>query len=89
MQLEPLGPRHADELAAVAGAIRVAIKTDLRNVRSQRAIDRLGATREGIWRNHRVLSIGQYRYSVIDSEWPTVAGSLRARSNRTAELASN
>ncbi len=33
-------------------------------------------TREGVWRNHRVLSTGNYRhsvyYSVIDSEWPTI-----------------
>lgn len=66
-----------------AGAIRVAIKTDLRNVRSQRAIDHLGATREGVWRNHRILSTGEYRhsvyYSVIESEWPRVRDHLRAR----------
>jgi RimJ/RimL family protein N-acetyltransferase len=55
---------------------RVAIKTDARNVRSRRAIERLGATYEGTWRNHRLLSTGRYRasayYSVIDSEWPTI-----------------
>lgn len=66
-----------------AGAIRVAIKTDLRNVRSQRAIDHLGASREGVWRNHRILSTGEYRhsvyYSVIASEWPRVRDQLRAR----------
>ncbi|WP_436526198.1 GNAT family N-acetyltransferase [Actinoplanes sp. HUAS TT8] len=65
--------RHAFESQ---NAGRVAIKTDLRNVRSQKAIERLGATREGVWRNHRILSDGSYRhtvyYSVIDSEWPTV-----------------
>src|SRR5215469_16255936 len=61
--------RHAFE---EQDAIRVAIKTDLRNVRSQRAIEALGASREGVWRNHRVLSTGKYRdtvyYSVIESE---------------------
>lgn len=66
-----------------AGAIRVAIKTDLRNFRSQRAIDHLGATREGVWRNHRILSTGEYRhsvyYSVIDVEWPHVRDHLCAR----------
>jgi RimJ/RimL family protein N-acetyltransferase len=55
---------------------RVAIKTDLRNKRSQKAIEKLGATREGVWRNHRILSDGSYRdtvyYSVIDSEWPSI-----------------
>ncbi len=71
--------RHAFE-AQNAG--RVAIKTDLRNIRSQRAIERLGATREGVWRNHRILSDGSYRhsvyYSIIDSEWPTVRDFLVA-----------
>ena len=66
-----------------SGAIRVAIKTDQRNLRSQRAIDNLGATREGVWRNHRILSTGEYRhsvyYSVIASEWPTVRDHLRTR----------
>ena len=66
-----------------AGAIRVAIKTDRRNERSQRAIEALGATREGVWRNHRVLSTGAYRdtvyYSIIDSEWPPVRERLQAR----------
>ncbi|TDC38298.1 N-acetyltransferase [Micromonospora sp. 15K316] len=61
---------------------RVAIKTDLRNERSQRAIAKLGAVREGVWRNHRLLSTGRYRdsvfYSVIDSEWPQVRDRLSA-----------
>lgn len=60
---------------------RVALKTDLRNERSQRAIARLGAVREGVLRNHRLLSTGQYRhtvyFSVIDSEWPQVRERLR------------
>ncbi len=64
-------------------AIRVAIKTDQQNVRSQHAIDALGATREGVWRNHRILSNGLFRhtvyYSVIAEEWPAVRTALRAR----------
>jgi N-acetyltransferase len=72
--------RHAFE---TLGAIRVAIKTDLRNIRSQRAIERIGAHREGVWRNHRILSTGQYRdtiyYSVIESEWPTVKSLIETR----------
>jgi RimJ/RimL family protein N-acetyltransferase len=55
---------------------RVAIKTDARNIRSRKAIESLGATYEGTWRNHRLLSTGKYRdsayYSVIDSEWPSI-----------------
>lgn len=62
-------------------AIRVAIKTDARNMRSRRAIEKLGAVCEGTWRNHRILSTGVYRdsayFSVIDSEWPAVKGRLR------------
>jgi len=63
------------------GAIRVAIKADVRNHRSIRSMDRVGATREGVWRNHRILSDGYHRdsvfYSVIDTEWPSVAERLR------------
>ncbi len=58
------------------GCIRVQLKTDLRNVRSQKAIERIGAKREGILRNHMILPSGQFRdsvfYSILDSEWPEV-----------------
>ena len=77
--------RHAFE---DQDAIRVAMKADLRNIRSQRAIEALGAVREGVWRNHRVLSTGRYRdtvyYSVIDSEWLTVKGLTEERLKRKA-----
>lgn len=56
--------------------IRVQIKTDLRNERSQAAIARLGALKEGILRQHRVLHDGYIRdtvyFSIIDTEWPGV-----------------
>lgn len=68
------------------GAIRVAMKADVRNARSRRAIESLGGVLEGIWRNHRILSTGRYRdsayYSVIDSEWPTVKAGIEARLER-------
>jgi N-acetyltransferase len=55
------------------GTIRVQLKTDSRNLRSQRAIERIGAVKEGVIRNHRILSDGYRRhsvyYSVIDNEW--------------------
>ena len=58
------------------GCIRVQLKTDLRNVRSQNAIERIGAKREGILRNHMILPSGQFRdsvfYSILDSEWPEI-----------------
>ncbi len=47
------------------GAIRVWLQTDSLNERSQRAIERLGATREGVLRNERILSDGRIRHSVI------------------------
>ncbi|WP_407673314.1 GNAT family N-acetyltransferase [Paenibacillus silvisoli] len=65
--------RHCFE---TLGTIRVQLKTDLRNVRSQRAIERLGATKEGVLRNHKILPNGIVRdsvyYSVLDREWPAV-----------------
>ena len=61
--------------------IRVQIKTDLRNVRSQRAIERIGAKREGVLRNHMILPDGRFRdsvfYSILDREWPQVKRNLQ------------
>lgn len=68
---------HAFE---VLKAIRVQIKTDLLNVRSQAAIERIGAVKEGVLRNHMVAPGGRIRhsvyYSIIDSEWATVKTNL-------------
>ncbi|MCI2256387.1 GNAT family N-acetyltransferase [Domibacillus sp. PGB-M46] len=56
------------------GIIRIQLKTDHRNIRSQKAIERLGAGKEGILRNHMIRGDGSYRHSVfssiIASEWP-------------------
>jgi len=54
--------RHAFE---VLGANRVWLQTDKRNERSQTAIARLGATKEGELRNERVLADGHLRTSVV------------------------
>jgi RimJ/RimL family protein N-acetyltransferase len=63
--------------------IRVQLKTDSRNIRSQAAIERLGAVKEGTLRNHMVLPDGTIRhsvyYSILDSEWPKVKSFLEAR----------
>src|SRR5688572_21074842 len=63
------------------GCIRVQLKTDLRNERSQRAIERIGAVREGVLRNHMILPDGYYRhsvyYSILDTEWPDVKKRLK------------
>ncbi|HEY3474714.1 MAG TPA: GNAT family protein [Anaerolineales bacterium] len=65
--------RHAFE---ILGCIRVQLKTDSRNKRSQKAIERIGAVREGVLRNHMILPDGYYRhsvfYSILDTEWPGV-----------------
>lgn len=64
----------------VLGTIRVQLKTDLRNERSQRAIERIGAVKEGVLRNHMILPDGTIRhsvfYSILDSEWPGVKARL-------------
>lgn len=58
------------------GCIRVQLKTDLRNLNSQRAIARIGGIKEGILRNHMVLPNGYIRdtvfFSILDREWPEV-----------------
>jgi RimJ/RimL family protein N-acetyltransferase len=71
--------RHAFESL---GCVRVQLKTDVRNERSQRAIERLGAVREGVLRKHMILPDGYLRssviYSVVDDEWPAVKAHLEA-----------
>jgi N-acetyltransferase len=58
------------------GCIRVQFKADARNQRSLRAIERLGATHEGILRNQYILPDGVFRdsvyYSILDKEWPEI-----------------
>jgi RimJ/RimL family protein N-acetyltransferase len=59
---------------------RVEFKTDSRNERSRAALLGIGATFEGIFRNHMVMPDGPMRhsayYSVIDDEWPDVRARL-------------
>jgi RimJ/RimL family protein N-acetyltransferase len=63
--------------------IRVTLKTDARNVRSRSAIQRIGATFEGIRRAHVPANDGSIRdtayYSIVDEEWPTVRKKLQDR----------
>src|SRR5512143_3140411 len=62
------------------GCIRVQLKTDLLNERSQKAIERIGAKKEGVLRNHMILPDGRIRhsvfYSILDTEWPEVKNLL-------------
>ena len=71
--------RHCVE---TLGCVRVALKTDGRNVRSQEAIARLGAVREGTLRKH--MNVRGYQrdtvyFSILDTEWPEVRARLGAR----------
>lgn len=67
------------------GCVRVALKTDLRNERSQRAIERLGAVREGVLRRVVVMHDGYQRssvyYSILDDEWNAVKTRLQEKLN--------
>jgi RimJ/RimL family protein N-acetyltransferase len=72
--------RHAFE---DLGAVRVELRTDLRNLQSQAAIERLGAVREGVLRKYRRLPDGFIRdtvvYSILDTEWAAVKAGLQAK----------
>jgi RimJ/RimL family protein N-acetyltransferase len=72
--------KHAFE---VLGCVRVWLKTDRRNLRSQRAIERIGAVKEGVLRNHMILPDGYIRdsvmYSILPQEWPQVKLKLETR----------
>ena len=67
--------------------MRVAVATDHRNERSRVAIERLGATFEGILRNHRPSLVsgedGRPRdtalFSITDDDWPVVKSGLLTR----------
>jgi len=65
------------------GAVRVEWHTDNHNERSQRAIERLGATLDGVLRKHRQRPDGTWRdsvtYSMIDTEWPAARDRLRGK----------
>jgi N-acetyltransferase len=65
------------------GAERVVWHTDVRNLRSQAAIARLGAQHEGVLRHHRIRGDGSWRDTVqlamLAEEWPDARDRLRGR----------
>src|SRR3546814_20929754 len=75
------------------GLNRIELKTDASNTRSQAAITRLVATREGVFRRHMVLQDGHIRdtvsYSIIREAWPprkeTIQATLDRRSAERGE----
>lgn len=77
--------RHAFE---TWGCLRVEFKTDVLNTKSRAALERLGATQEGIFRNHAICQDGRVRdsvfYSITDEDWTTVKPALEAKMGYTA-----
>lgn len=65
------------------GYSRVKIQTDLLNTRSQAAISKLGATREGVLRRDMKREDGSFRdtvvFSILQQEWPRVKAGLMVR----------
>jgi RimJ/RimL family protein N-acetyltransferase len=72
--------KHAFE---TLGCIRVQFKTDARNQRSQKSLERIGAVREGTLRRQMITADGHVRdsiyYSIIESEWPSVKANLEEK----------
>lgn len=78
----------------VFGVWRVTIATDARNTRSRTAIERIGATFEGVLRNHRLRQGGHLApgsppaprdtavYSIVRDEWPAVRAGLLTKLGR-------
>ncbi len=65
------------------GAVRVQFKVDTRNQRSQAAVAKLGAVREGVLRRDRLTWTGYIRdtvvFSILDREWPELKVRLQQR----------
>ena len=66
-----------------AGAVRVQFRVDSRNQRSQAAVAKLGAVKEGVLRRDRLTWTGYMRntvyFSILDCEWPELRSRLEAR----------
>lgn len=77
--------QHAFE---TLGCIRVEFKTDVLNERSRKALLRIGAKEEGIFRRHMLMPSGRVRdtiyFSIIDAEWPAVKARLRSMLDRAS-----
>ena len=71
------------------GAIRVELRTDARNERSRAAILKLGASYEGLMRNHIIMPDGHFRetavYTIIPEQWDEISARLLRRINKAAD----
>jgi N-acetyltransferase len=67
------------------GLHRVEFKTSLTNIASQQAIEKIGASREGVLRKHMINADGSTRdtvyFSIIDEEWPGIKTTVFAKYN--------
>ena len=81
--VNPASKRLLLQHAFDSGVVRVEIITDGINTRSQAAIAKLGAVREGVLRRHKITHTGRVRdtvmFSITDEDWPAVRGRLDAR----------
>ncbi len=81
--VNPASKRLLLEHAFRSGIVRVEIITDGINLRSQAAIAKLGAVREGVLRRHKITHTGRVRdtvmFAITDEDWPQVRARLDAR----------
>lgn len=81
--VNPASKRLMLEHAFGSGVVRVEIITDALNARSQAAIAKLGAVREGVLRRHKTTHTGRIRdtvmFAITDGDWPRVRDSLDQR----------
>lgn len=81
--VNPASKRLLLQHAFDSGIVRVEIITDGVNARSQAAIAKLGAVREGVLRRHKITHTGRVRdtvmFSITDQDWPDVRARLDAR----------
>jgi N-acetyltransferase len=72
------------------GALRVQLRTDVLNIRSRKAIEKIGAQYEGLFRNDMLKDTGVKRdsvyYSIIDTDWEKVQVQLSALHERKKKL---
>jgi RimJ/RimL family protein N-acetyltransferase len=61
----------------------VGLRTDILNLASQRAIERIGAKKDGVIRHQKLRRDGTVRdtvmYSILRAEWPAVKAALTAK----------
>lgn len=81
--VNPASKRLLLQHAFDSGIVRVEIITDAINARSQAAIAKLGAVREGVLRRHKITHTGRVRdtvmFAITDQDWPAVRDRLDAR----------